>query len=239
MSPFIDAKTFLRAAKVPGTNVNPKLICKYAKQSLCNYGLAGRSAVFRYLPSLPIPLYNMNDLFHLCSAIFNNTSLRIYFDVALPAYNKIYVHPEIIVIEPLAYTDYIVSITEVMMDPRVMYTILTYKFHIIISLITFFIINCCLKKQFYILTGIILIYCFKLFAYFSIVLIVFRVFHFVHDSFFPVIFHDRELLKESVIWYFSFPVSVIINHYLPEIVQVISALALLLLKWCLKVSKPT
>ena len=244
VSEIIDALSLLKYYPSLNMNLNSnsELMCKYAKRSLCNFGLAGRSAVFRYLRSLPLPLYRMKELF-LCSAMLNNTSFRIYFDVALPlyTYNEIYVHPEIIVIDPLAHIyieDHLVSISEVMRDHWITYTILKYKFHIIISLITFFIIKFCLKERYY----NFICFFFKCFFFVCVTCVCIYILIFVFERFvlrlfFLLLSHIQELIKSGN-WYLYFPFSVIIYEYFTEIVQFISALALLL-KWCLKVSKPT
>ena len=68
VSEIIDAGNLLKFTR--WAPISNNLVCKYAKQSLCNYGLAGQSAVFRYLPSLPSRIDN--DDLHLCSMMFNN-----------------------------------------------------------------------------------------------------------------------------------------------------------------------
>ena len=172
VSEIIDAESLLgtfRNYNVRGLNINPALVCKYAKRSLCNYGLAGRSAVFRYLPSAT---YYHDEFLHLCSSkMFNNTVL-FDFKVALPLENEIYVHSEVVVIKPLRthffFEDDPVNISEVTRDPRVIHTIEKYRFLIIISFIVF--INCLIvfikyKKQVFDLSFIFLTYCFRIFVY--------------------------------------------------------------------------
>ena len=217
VSEFINAESLLALVRVKRLIdlglFDLKSVCKFAKQHLCNYGLAGRSAVFRYLPSLS---NNMNDLF-LCSAMINITSLRIYYYIALPGHghSKMDVHPEIIVIEPLSYIgDHLVSISEGMRDPRIIYTLSKCIFPLIISLFIilflflFYIVNYCLKKQFN---------CFNLFAFLFIVLYVFLVFQYVFDCFLPLIFHNRarELKGKVTYCVFFFPYFCYFCHYLP------------------------
>ena len=221
VSQIIDAETLLETFKeVLGLNINPALVCKYAKRSLCNYGLAGQSAVFRYLPSPPSRIDNDN-FFHLCSMMFNNTDL-IDFKVALPRRNKIYVHPEIIVIKPLThFEDHQVSISEVMRDLRVIHTIIVkYQFPIIISLIVFFI-TCCLKKYFFFLAYTVLTYSFNYCLFFLILLFVVLI---------VKIIRELELIK-LVYECGCFLISIVIYHYLQ--LEVIPVLSLLL-----KVNKP-
>ena len=213
VSEIIDAHTLLMFLRIPIANPHG-LACIYAKRSLCNYGLAGRSAVLRYLPSLP-PRIDFN-FFHKCSVMFNNT-VFIDFVVGLPRHNKIYVHPEIIVVEPLTdFEDHLVSISEFMRDIRVIHTIHTiaqYQFPILISLIIFFIITCCLKKQLSDLTYTVLTYCFKFCLF---VLIFLFIMHLINVRYKPFL-HKYEL-TDLVYAYVSFPVSIVISiiiyHYL-------------------------
>ena len=212
VSEIIDAGNLLIFTLPSLTNIDPASVCKYAKQSLCNYG---GSVVFRYLPSLPSGIDN--DYFlHPCSMMFNND--LIDFKVALPWYNKIDAHPEIIVIEPLTdFEDHLVSsISEVMRDLRVIYTIIVkYQFPIIISLIVFFI-TCCLKKYFFFLAYTVLTYSFNYCLFFLILLFVVLIVN---------IIRELELIKLHVVYECGcFLISIVIYHYLQ--LEVIPALTL-------------
>ena len=71
----VSASLFLNTTIPTTKNITETEYCKYAKQTLCSHGLAGRSAVLRYFSLQPLKIDNISVCHAMCKLVLPQNTL--------------------------------------------------------------------------------------------------------------------------------------------------------------------